>query len=981
MLSTQAILADEGGVTVDGKEVQGHTLGYMLDCIRRAGGDVAVERVLDAVGVGDEDCLRGSSWWPREVKLALLEAASTTLDDPRVGWTIGASLFDHSVIPGTKLALRVLGSPQQVMRFLPRITTRFLFDAVMEATETTSTSARVRYRVEDGFRPHRLDCQYQEGMLSQIGPMFGLPPAKVVHVSCQVDGAEACTYEVRWQRYSLTPWRRRRRERHVELEVLREQAQAAIEDSAALRATIADLVSDVGLEAVLVRIGERAVDAGLAEGLILNVRGGPDASPIVWAHGVRGPALAEILEGLEPPIASLPPKWFAVDVASFHGTYGQLVAVEPFDGVRIEEARVALEVYANYAALALDVDLAFEQARADRDLAESLLELGRELAEAVSRDEVARKLAPIVRQISGADLTSVLLWEPATRNMRMSGFAGFPEGVEESLARVVIAADDAPDIDRMLNSPRPRRMTSDGASGGEIRALAEQYGTFGGITWPIVARGELLGILWFGAKAGSPSLKVTPALAKTMGAVAGEASIALERARLLEGDQEVDRRVELGAYRDQLTGLANATLFRERLSTVIEQARRYGRHVAVISVDLDRFGLLNNQVGRGVGDAMLVEVGERLRAVVRDDDLVARIGSDEFGLLCGVREPGDGATIARHLIEVLGEPFEVGGIDARPSITASLGVAVGPGQGEDGEVLLASADIAMHRAREMGGAAFVVYEPSMGTQATARFTMEAQLRRAIEHGELVLHYQPQIDLITGRIVGAEALVRWQHPELGLLLPAAFISIAEESGLIVPLGEQVLREACRQAHAWQEQGLRPVTMAVNVSIRQIQRQGDFVNIVRGVLEETGFDSRYLELEMTESFSAHNLDTIATTLQGLRDAGIRVAIDDFGTGYAFFGYVQRFPIGRVKIDQSFVQEIGGANEEGAIVRGMLDLTLRLGMDVVAEGVETGHQLEFLRRHGCQQAQGYLFGYPVHPDAFEQMLAEDRSMIALP
>lgn len=962
------------------RQVSGEAMTFILECVRSRGGDSAVLEVLALAGeTRTEAEIRDESRWStHEQKLAVLEAAAQVLGDPGIARRMGESLFEHKTIPATKLALRLLGSPQQVMRALRRTTRRRSSVAIMEATDVSPTHATVRYQVCEGFRPHRMDCDYHAGMLSQIGPMFGLPTARVDHFECQVDGAPWCVYQVRWKARSRLPWRSLRHKRALELEVLNEQVAAAIEGGASLSSTITDLVSETGVEEVLDRIGNRAMQATLGTGFLIHVRWGPRAEHIVRSYGLDETELARASEMLAVEPAMLASGWTAARVVSTRAFYGHLAVLDSEPDVGVEGSERILDLYASYAALALDLHFAFEEARVGRETAEALLDLARELAEPVSREEVAERLARAVRRIAGADLSCVLLWEPTTRSVRMAAADGFPEEISSSLMQIVVGADGTPDLERMLSNLRPQQLNVEDAPAA-VRALTDRYGSFGGITWPIAARGEFLGVLWIGAASGRPPIRVTPVLASTIGAVADEASIAFERARLLASDEELDRRLQVEAYHDRLTGLPNTALFRDRLGARVDRARRFGRHEAVILLDIDNFGAVNNRFGRTLGDTLLVQIAERIRAEVREDDLVARIDSDKFGLICSVRESADAVVVVRNVIDALAAPFQVDDVEGAEEVrvTVSVGTSIGPGHGTEPDGLLVCADIALQSARESGGRASMLYDPTMGTRAHDRFTLENRLRQALLDDELVLYYQPQIDLFTGRIVGAEALLRWQHPEQGLQLPGSFIPIAEDSGLIVPMGEWVLREACVQAREWQDRGLRPITMAVNVSVRQVQREPGFAAMVAEVLEETGLDPKYLELEMTESFSAHNLDVIASALQGLREKGVAVAIDDFGTGYAFFGYIQRFPIGRVKIDQSFVQSIGVANDEGAIVRGMLDMTMTLDVDVVAEGVETMEQFEFLRRYGCQQGQGYLFGYPVPAEEFAKLLAEDRIM----
>lgn len=959
------------------REVPGTTTRLLVEHIRSHVGKRGVQMVLNLAGEQrsiNELCDSGS-WSSYEQKLALFEAAAEVLDDPQVGRHIGESILRHAVVPGTLLALRVLGSPASVMRILGRTTPRFSSISSMEATEVGSRQAVVRYQLHEGYRAHRMDCDYQVGLLTQVAPLFGLPPAKVVHVECQVDGAEACIYQVRWQPHSFLPWRARGRARRMQLMNLQEQLDAAKEGVDSLRSTVGDLVSEDGIDSVLERVGLRASFALLARGFLLEVRDVLDADVSRYSHGLDDREMESFHELMEGKPRVLPEGCILVDVSSARRSYGRLLIVGSEHERESRGIEEILDAYASYAAIALDIAAALDEARLGRETAEALLYLARDLGEQTCRDDVARRLVTAAQRLVGSDLAIALVWEPGAKLLRVAAMVGFPPEVETQLSGMTFDTDDTPDLAGFIRALRPRRFESANTSTPIPQPSEEGYGAFGGLTWPISARGEFLGVLWVGSSSGQP-LKVSVALVSKMAALADEASLALERARLIESDSLMTRQLEFQAYRDSLTGLPNAKLFRERLTTVIEQAKHYGRFEAVVLFNIDHFAAVNSRLGRPVGDQLLIGVGERIRSQVRDGDTVARLGSDEFGIICATREFGDAAIVAKNVLSAIDRPFLIDGEEV--NVTLSAGVVVIPNQSDHCEIVIGNADIALRRARRLGGNTHQMYEASMGTLVQERHAMESELRYAIDHDELVLHYQPQIDLANGQLVGAEALVRWQHPRLGLLPPAEFIGIAEESGLIIPLGEWVLRTASLQTVEWQNKGLRPITMAVNVSVRQVQGQEDFVRSTMDVLAETGLDPQYLELEMTESFSAHNLDSIAVALQGLRNNGIRVAIDDFGTGYAFFGYVQRFPISRIKIDQSFIRGIEQANEEGAIVRGMLDMTLTMKLDVVAEGIETQVQADFLRAHGCQQGQGYLFGYPVPPEELEHLLESDEPVM---
>jgi diguanylate cyclase (GGDEF)-like protein len=433
---------------------------------------------------------------------------------------------------------------------------------------------------------------------------------------------------------------------------------------------------------------------------------------------------------------------------------------------------------------------------------------------------------------------------------------------------------------------------------------------------------------------------------------------------LVQGRAKLEHR----AHHDELTGLANRTLFSGRAAVAIAHARRTDGHGAVLFLDLDRFKNVNDSLGHAVGNLLLQAVAKRLRGATRAEDTVARLGGDEFVvLLPELDDPEHAATVATKILEAFNDPFTVNG--HRVFASPSIGIAMFPADGHDPDALLKNADTAMYRAKDRGRRTYCTYEPSMNDHAHERLALEARLHGAIERDELRLHYQPKIHLPTGRVTGMEALLRWEHPELGLLPPASFISLAEESGLIVPIGEWALHEACRQNREWSEAGFDPLVVAVNLSPRQFQQQG-IDDVIARVLRSTGLDPSQLELEVTESLAMHEPADVTSTLGDLRAMGVQCSIDDFGTGYSGLSQLTQLPIDKLKIDKSFVATID-SDREAPIVVAVVALAHGLGLEVVAEGVETAAQLERLRELGCDEMQGYLFSRPVSAEHFEQLL----------
>ncbi|HYB95196.1 MAG TPA: EAL domain-containing protein [Vicinamibacterales bacterium] len=432
------------------------------------------------------------------------------------------------------------------------------------------------------------------------------------------------------------------------------------------------------------------------------------------------------------------------------------------------------------------------------------------------------------------------------------------------------------------------------------------------------------------------------------------------------------------AEHDALTDLPNRLLLNDRLARAVALARRYGRRLAVLFLDCDRFKHINDTLGHAVGDQVLRSIAKRLTTCVRESDTVSRHGGDEFlVLLSEVDEPADAGLIAEKIVRSIAEPHFIAGHEL--SLTASVGIALYPEDGQDAQSLIMRADTAMYHAKNTGRNRVGFYRADMEAPAIKRSSIENELRNALDKNELELYYQPTIDLETGVISGAEALMRWRHPERGIIPPDQFIPAAEASGLIIPMGRWALREACRQAKAWQNAGLPPIPIAVNVSALQFRTAG-FLEDIQGFLQETGLPSQYLQLELTES--ALMVDTASTTslLEVLKHNGLVLKVDDFGTGPSSLSYLQRCPVDVLKIDQSFVQEIAPWPGGAPIVRAVIAMGKSLGCRIVAEGVETKHQFAYLRSEHCDEGQGYHFSPPVNAAAFERLLSNAPYAIPL-
>ncbi len=438
-----------------------------------------------------------------------------------------------------------------------------------------------------------------------------------------------------------------------------------------------------------------------------------------------------------------------------------------------------------------------------------------------------------------------------------------------------------------------------------------------------------------------------------------------------------ERKLDFLAHHDVLTGLSNRLLFNHELTKHIEEAARIGGLVGVLFIDLDRFKFINDSKGHNTGDLILQDTADRLRRCVKQSDTLARMGGDEFTIVISeLTDRVEAMDIATLVLESLSEPFVIDGQEF--SLTASIGISTYPDDGETAETLVRNADTAMYKAKEEGRNNFQIYTDAFNHAAVERVNLEQQLRKAIDKGEFLVRYQPQIEISSGRIVGTEALVRWQSPQLGLVSPADFIPLAEETGLIMAIGEFVMETACRQNKAWHDAGYSDIVVSVNMSARQFQNEA-MLDWLSDILTTTGLDPCYLDLELTESILMKNPESMIEILQTLKDMNIGISIDDFGTGYSSLSYLKQFPVSALKIDRSFISNITTDPDDAAIARAVIAMAKSLNLKVIAEGVETLAQLSFLHELNCDLLQGYLISPPVTPEEIECMLRDEDMLQA--
>jgi diguanylate cyclase (GGDEF)-like protein len=596
------------------------------------------------------------------------------------------------------------------------------------------------------------------------------------------------------------------------------------------------------------------------------------------------------------------------------------------------------------------------------------------LAKAETLTEAAPKLIQTICETLGWACGAHWRWDQETQVLRCSGtwhidaaeVAGFVNATVRTINEAPAWHGQAP---KTKTGGLVRRVWADGAPvwfpdvtlepGFRRGPDAAQAGLHSAFGFPIMAAAQPLGVMeFFSRNIEQPDEALLQAV-RAIGSQIGQFVVR----------KQAEERVRHLAHYDELTGLPNRSMFHERVGHALAQARRGERVLAILFIDLDRFKNINDTLGHDAGDRVLKEIADRLRGCLRESDTVARLGGDEFVVLTeGLAQPAQVAAVAQKMLAAIAKPVVLETQEVH--ISASIGISTYPGDSGDMQGMMKNADIAMYRAKEQGKNNYQFYSAQMNVHTLERLAMESDLRRALERNEFLLHYQPKVDIGSGRVAGVEALVRWQQSGKALIPPAQFIPLAEETGLIVPIGEWVLRTACAQNKAWQDRGLPRLRMAVNLSARQFAHE-NLVQDVARILSETELAPAALEFEITESMVMSNPERAVQLLNKLKRMGIYLSIDDFGTGYSSLGYLKRFPIDSVKIDRSFIRDLPGDGDDAAITEAIIAMAHSLRLKVIAEGVETEEQLRFLREHGCDEMQGYFFSRPLPEGEFLRLL----------
>jgi len=1009
----------------NGRDVSGSAVHVLIGMVRSHSGEAGVAQALALAGEQRSfaELADPNRWSSLTQTVALLNAAALVTGDGAVGLHVGeVLLFTPEAAPFTD-RLRRLGSTSEVLRHIGPVIERFETTASATTLEVAADHALVEVAPRRDQSRHAHLCEMTRGLLSQVPCLFDGEPALITETECSARGGHRCLYAISWEAteadgnsagtdVSVPSVTDLDRTTPVTSEEPARSGQSADELREHLNrmstlvegafATSLELLED-DVETLLAQIAARADAVVSAHRYLLMVRVRP-GTPIQLHHRGLDPGEAQRLaadlwrdhpgEGSGSHVV--------VDIASSRRRYGRLVEFPPPDApVSPWESRM-LNLYAEYAATALDIFSVLTDAKRSDATARTLLSFSESLSGVTTLTELVQLLADTIPAVTQCDQSTVHLWDAGTGQLlpraRTAGLeaedayhgpivpirpphgvpakptdgpgpGGFGSTPEPGTGEPLTIRADAFIIQRMMKEHQV--MVLDSATEDPfLRDLLQRSGTAASVVAPLFAAGEFLGVIAANFGRATPTASIhDPDLHERLSGLADQAATALQNLELLE-------KVSHMAWHDALTGLPNRRLFEDRVEQELVRSRRVGEPVCMFFVDLDHFKSVNDTLGHAAGDDLIRQVSQRLLETVRAQDTVARVGGDEFAILLpGLADQLAIDQLAQRSLEALASPFVVFGQEVETS--GSIGIAMAPDHGDSYDELLSRADEAMYRAKDRGRNAFQMYSGSLVNSTRGRLaiddaTLHADLVHALEHHEFFLLYQPYIDLRTSQVVGVEALIRWNHPTLGILEPSSFISMAERTDVIVALDTWVLDETCRQARAWLDDGLPPLRVSVNLASRDLSNPQLFDNIHRALME-TGIDPSLLELEITERVVLDTVGPARATIERLRRLGVRFTIDDFGTGNSSLNRIGAFPVSTLKIDQSFVQVLGPDADNNSLVSAIISMAARLGLDCVAEGVETSVQSRVLLQRGCTTAQGYFFSPPLPAKDIETMMAD--------
>ena len=923
----------------------------ILRYVARSLGEAYAEQVRVEAGEtrSMEQLGERGAWSSETSAVAVAAVAARVTGDGHIGRRGGEELFREGREMGVTDLFLAEGSVVAALEAVIEISSRVTTLGVMRITERSDCSVIVDRDWQPGAVPHQMICDFASGYWSCVPSLFGAA-GYAVELECRGRGDARCLTRVAWVHDpGIAP----------DVDGASERTRQMFGRFEQLQETAAELVAAKDVSAVLDRVVERAGDAVVAPRFLVAVRL-HEAAKLAVHHA--GFADADSARATAEAILSgdASPSTLVVGVASPDREYGCVAAIYPESTEASELDRRLLSAYAGLVVAALEAAVAFEQAHRDRDTARSLLELAGTLAQVASCEQVAERLVGAVPAVVGSDTASVWLWDQREEVLRLTAS---DDAAVAHRPHHEVSLDQVPSLAFLAGNPRPVLLDADGVTG----VLAEMLGAPSvrhHAVVPIVARGAFLGFVATGFQRRLNGDDGTALLDRLAG-LADQAASALDNAQLVENMRHQ-------SLHDALTGLPNRALVEDRASQALALALRSGRRVGLLFIDLDRFKNINDTLGHQAGDELIRQVSASLQSVVREADTVARLGGDEFVVLVPqIDDESTAADLAARIIDAIRQPFTVEG--QHLFISCSVGVAITATSGGHYHALLQEADAAMYQAKAEGRNTMSVHKAEVISPRRHRLELESALHHALDRRQLAVLYQPQVELDSGRIVGVEALVRWNHPTLGTLTPDAFLSIAEDTGLIVDIDRWVRQTALAQAQSWNDAGLPPIRIALNLSTREL-RSPALARDLAADIAASGIAASMIEIEITERTVLTESDDLGHILDSLSATGARLAIDDFGTGSSALSRLQGGRFNTLKIDRSFLQSIS-SEPTRAVIAALVQMGTNLGLDIIAEGVQSQAQRAALAALGCPLAQGYLFSRPVTPDAITALLERER------